>query len=98
MILVAVVIQDGGGAVRGGPVPELAAAVQAAAVVAPALYRAAREQGARVALAHSEVRRRRDAGHVDGGGALGGGSVTELAVVVRDDRFHEIIRTGDSNT
>ena len=66
--------------------------------VAPALYRAAREQGARVALAHSEVRRRRDAGHVDGGGALGGGSVAELAVVVRDARFHEIIRTGDSNT
>ena len=51
-------------------------------VPAPALDRAARQQCARVVPAQSEARRRRDPGHVDGGGAVSGGPVPELAVAV----------------
>ena len=46
----------GGGALGGGPVPELAVAV-----VAPALHRAVRQQGTRVRMTQSDARRRRDA-------------------------------------
>ena len=66
---------DRGGAVRGGPVPELAVAVGA-----PALDRAACQQGARVCSAQSQARRVRDSGHVDGGVAVcRAGPVSELA-------------------
>ena len=69
---------DGGGAVGGGPVPELTTGVPPSA-----LDRAARQQGARVVMvAQSEARCRRDPGHVDGCGAVCGGPVPELAVVV----------------
>ena len=46
---------DGGGAVDGGPVPELAVAVPA-----PALHRAVRQQGTRMSCSQSDPRRVRD--------------------------------------
>ena len=48
-------------------------------VPAPALDRAARQQSARVCVAQSDTRGRRDPGHVDGGGAPIGGPVAEHA-------------------
>ena len=62
---------NGGGAVRGGPIPE-----SAEAVVAPALDFTVRQQGTRVFDAQSDARSRRDARHLNGDGAFGGGPVS----------------------
>ena len=58
----------------GRSVPELAVAVEA-----PALHRAVRQQGTRVVATHSDASRVRDARQLHGGGAVGGGPVSELA-------------------
>ena len=88
---------NGGGPVGPAPdrpVPELAFTVEA-----PALHRAARQQGTRVVVfrtaTQSEARRRRDARHINGGGAVGPAPerpVPELAVKVVAPALHRAAR------
>ena len=78
---------NGGEAVSGSPVPELAVVV-----VAPALHRAVRQQGTRVVVTKRDARRRRDTRDFDGGGAVDNGPVPELAVAVKAPALHHAVR------
>ena len=64
----------------------------AVVVQAPALHRAVRQQGTRVIAIQGDARRRRDARHLNGDGAHGGGPVPELAVGVVAPAFHRAVR------
>ena len=79
--------RNGGVAVSGGPVPELAVIVGA-----PALHRAVRQHGTRVVPAQSDARRRCDSRDRNGGGPVGGGPAPELAIIVATPALHLPVR------